>query len=419
MKKFMIITLGCKVNSYESQATREALIKNGYIEENNPDIIIVNSCAVTSMAEHKSRQKVSSLAKKYPNSIIVVCGCSSQYHTSSYKDIPNVKIIMGNNDHLKLISLLKQYEENKKQIIDVDKSTRLRTYQKLNITSFDEKIRAFVKISDGCNNFCSYCIIPYTRGNLRSREKDEILCEIKTLVNNNYQEIVITGIDSASYGYEFENYNFNSLLKDIIKINGLKRLRISSIEASQIDDEFIEILKSSNIIAPHLHIPLQSGSDSVLKRMRRKYTCEEFYQKIKKIKDEIPDIALACDVIVGFPGESEEEFEETYNFIKKCDFSFLHIFPYSPREGTLASTLPNQIPSQIKKQRVNKLIELGNQLSQKYEEKFINKNVTVLIESYNPKTNLYHGLSENYLPCDIKSEKNIINMFINYIYKKN
>lgn len=417
MTSFLILTLGCKVNTYESQALRELLLNEGYIEQTPPDIIIVNTCAVTSMAEHKSRQKVSSLSKKYPNALIIVCGCSSQLHKDRYSDISD--IIIGNNNHLELLALIKEFTNTKKQIIKVDTSTRLRTFQNLKISSFEEKVRAFVKIGDGCNNFCSYCIIPFSRGNLRSRNPKEILCEIETLIKNGYKEIVLTGIDSASYGEDLTNYKFNDLLKDILKINGLFRLRISSIEASQIDDEFISIMKSSSIIAPHLHIPLQSGSNTVLKRMKRKYNCDEFYQKIKKIKKEVPDIALACDVIVGFPQETEEEFLETYNFIKKCGFAFLHIFPYSPREGTYASTMPNQIPSQIKKERVNKLIILGNQLTKSYKEKFIGKKLNVLIENFDKQKKQYHGLSENYLDCYISSTDNIINIVLEYEYKIN
>ena len=384
---FKIITLGCKVNSYESQAMKEMLIRNGYEESvsKEADILIVNSCAVTHVAEHKSRQKVSSLAKNNPNSIVIVCGCSSQLHPDKMKDIDNVAIVIGNNNHSDIISLIEKFKSEKKQIVEVDRNTRLRTYQRLNISSFSEKIRSFVKIGDGCNNFCSYCIIPYTRGNLRSRDKDEILCEIKTLVSNGYKEVVITGIDSASYGIEFEDYKFNDLLEDITKIENLKRLRISSIEASQMDERFISILKSNEVITPHLHIPLQSGSDTVLKRMRRKYTCDQFYEKVKRIQDEIPLIALACDVIVGFPGETEEEFMETYNFIKKCNFAFLHVFPYSPREGTYAATMKDQVKDHIKKERVLRLINLGKELELNYKQKFVGKEVKVLIENYDKK----------------------------------
>ena len=416
---FKIITLGCKVNSYESQAMKEMLIRNGYEESvsKEADILIVNSCAVTHVAEHKSRQKVSSLAKNNPNSIVIVCGCSSQLHPDKMKDIDNVAIVIGNNNHSDIISLIEKFKSEKKQIVEVDRNTRLRTYQRLNISSFSEKIRSFVKIGDGCNNFCSYCIIPYTRGNLRSRDKDEILCEIKTLVSNGYKEVVITGIDSASYGIEFEDYKFNDLLEDITKIENLKRLRISSIEASQMDERFISILKSNEVITPHLHIPLQSGSDTVLKRMRRKYTCDQFYEKVKRIQDEIPLIALACDVIVGFPGETEEEFMETYNFIKKCNFAFLHVFPYSPREGTYAATMKDQVKDHIKKERVARLINLGKELELNYKQKFVGKEVKVLIENYDKKKEKYHGLTPNYLDVYLESDKDLVNEIVTVTYK--
>ena len=416
---FKIITLGCKVNSYESQAMKEMLIRNGYEESvsKEADILIVNSCAVTHVAEHKSRQKVSSLAKNNPNSIVIVCGCSSQLHPDKMKDIDNVAIVIGNNNHSEIISLIERFKSEKKQIVEVDRNTRLRTYQRLNISSFSEKIRSFVKIGDGCNNFCSYCIIPYTRGNLRSRDKDEILCEIKTLVSNGYKEVVITGIDSASYGIEFEDYKFNDLLEDITKIENLKRLRISSIEASQMDERFISILKSNEVITPHLHIPLQSGSDTVLKRMRRKYTCDQFYEKVKRIQDEIPLIALACDVIVGFPGETEEEFMETYNFIKKCNFAFLHVFPYSPREGTYAATMKDQVKDHIKKERVARLINLGKELELNYKQKFVGKEVKVLIENYDKKKEKYHGLTPNYLDIYLESDKDLVNEIVTVTYK--
>lgn len=419
MKKYQIVTLGCKVNAYESQATREILNRNGYIESNDePDVIIINTCAVTHIAEHKSRQKVSSLAKKFPHSCIVVCGCSSQLHQHDFEKIDGVDIIIGNNNHNDIIELLNQYDKEKKQIVNVDSNlVRKRTYQNLSIKNFDEKVRAFVKIGDGCNNFCSYCIIPLIRGNLRSRAREEILCEVKALVDNGYQEIVLTGIDSASYGLEFDHYRFDDLLEDILKNDQLHRLRISSIEASNITERFISILKNNHVIAPHLHIPLQSGSDTVLQRMNRKYKTDEFYQKINLIKKEIPDIALACDVIVGFPGETEQEFNETYEFIKKCGFAFLHVFPYSIREHTLASTMKDQVPDALKKARVKKLIALNEELSSAYRNRFIGKKLHVLFENYDPKTKLYHGLTENYLDFYTESDENIINRIIEVTYR--
>ena len=415
IKTFKIITLGCKVNSYESQAIREMLLKEGFEENENPHFAIVNTCAVTQMAEHKSRQKVSSLVKKY-NAKVIVCGCSSQLHYEKYSKIEGVIGVVGNNNHYEILNIIQNY--NNDVIVNVDKNTRNREYQNLTISSFDEKVRAFVKIGDGCNNYCSYCIIPTTRGNLRSRSKEEIICEIKRLIEHGYKEVVLTGIDMSSYGLEFDNYRFNDLLKDILKIDGLKRLRISSIEASYIDDEFLKILKSSTVVAPHLHIPLQSGSDTVLQRMKRKYTCEEFYQRINKIHQEFPLIALACDVIVGFPGETDQEFNETYEFIKKCNFSFLHVFPYSIREGTLAAKMKNQVDSNVKKERVKKLIDLGNELSEKYKQKNNGLEVEVLIESYDEKRGLYHGLTGNYLDVFIPSDQDIINEIVKTIYLK-
>ena len=420
MISFKIITLGCKVNSYESQACREMFLSRGYVESKtkNADVFLINTCAVTHVAEHKSKQKVSSLSKNNPNSIIIVCGCSSQLHSKKYEDLENVSIVIGNNNHNEILSLIDEFTKERKQIVKVDTSTRKRTYQNLNITSFSDKVRAFVKISDGCNNFCSYCVIPYTRGNLRSRDKNEILCEVNNLVNNGYKEVVITGIDSASYSFD-ENYKFNDLLEDITKVEGLKRLRISSIEASQLDERFIAILKDNPCVATHLHIPLQSGCDTVLERMRRKYNCEEFYLKIKNIQEKIPLIALACDVIVGFPGETEEEFNKTYEFIKRCNFAFLHVFPYSIREGTYAASMKDQVPDQIKKERVKRLIELGEELSNEYKKKFDGKEVEVLIENYDSKTNKYHGLTSNYLDVYIESEEDLINKICKVTYKMN
>lgn len=419
MKKYKIFTLGCKVNTYESQALKEILDSHGFQESKDEDLslVIINSCAVTHTAEHKSRQKVSSMSKKYPSAIMVVCGCSSQLHAEKMAEINGVNIVMGNNNHQDIIKLINQYEKEKKTVIAIDENTRKRTFQNIKITNFNEKVRAFVKISDGCNNFCSYCVIPYTRGNLRSRNKEEILCEVRELVKNKYKEIVITGIDSASYGVDLNNSSFNDLLEEIAKIEGVQRLRISSIEASQIDEKFVSILKKHHNIAPHLHIPLQSGCDTVLKRMNRKYNCQNFIEKINYIKKEIPNIALACDVIVGFPGETDEEFFETYNFIKKCGFAFLHIFPYSKRDGTLAAKMDYQVDENVKKYRVNKLLELGKELTENYKNKFIDKEVDVLFESYDNKKKIYHGLTENYLDVFMESEENLINEIVTVVYK--
>ena len=362
MKFYKTLALGCKVNTYEILAIKEYLDKNGYQESHDDkcDVFIVNTCAVTQVGEQKSRQMIRKAIKKYPNATHVVMGCYSQLHPEIVKDIDNTAIILGTTNRSKIIELLNEYEKNKHQIVLVNKENRKEDYECLKITSYSENTRAFIKIQDGCYNFCSYCIIPYTRGNFRSRPKEEIFNEIKELCDHGFLEIVLTGIDSAGYGKEFKDnsYRFNDLLKDIIeKEPRLKRIRISSMEESELDDEFIDILRNNPVVAPHLHIPLQSGSETVLKRMRRKYNKEQFKSTIDKIRKAVPNIALACDVIVGFPGETEEEFVECMEFIKECGFNYLHVFPYSIREGTPASKMENQVDPRIKIERVHRLNE--------------------------------------------------------------
>ena len=423
MKFYKTLALGCKVNTYEIQAIKELLDKNGYQESHDDrcDVFLINTCAVTQVGEQKSRQMIRKAIKNYPSAIHIVMGCYSQLHPEIVKDIEGTSIVLGTTNRSKIIELLKEYEENNNQIVLVNKENRKEEYECLKITSYSENTRAFIKIQDGCNNFCSYCIIPYTRGNFRSRPKEEIFNEIKELCDHGFLEIVLTGIDSAGYGKEFKDssYRFNDLLKDIIdREPRLKRIRISSMEESELDDEFIEILKNNPVVAPHLHIPLQSGSETVLKRMRRKYNKEQFKSTIDKIKKAVPNIALACDVIVGFPGETEEEFVECMEFIKECGFNYLHVFPYSIRQGTPASKMENQVDPKIKKERVHRLIELGEKLKEEYESQFINKELNVIVETYNPKTKLYQGYSDNYIDVKIESEENILGKYISVIYKK-
>ena len=423
MKFYKTLALGCKVNTYEIQAIKELLDKNGYQESHDDkcDVFIVNTCAVTQVGEQKSRQMIRKAIKKYPNATHVVMGCYSQLHPEIVKDIDNTAIILGTTNRSKIIELLNEYEKNKHQIVLVNKENRKEDYECLKITSYSENTRAFIKIQDGCNNFCSYCIIPYTRGNFRSRPKEEIFNEIKELCDHGFLEIVLTGIDSAGYGKEFKDnsYRFNDLLKDIIeKEPRLKRIRISSMEESELDDEFIDILRNNPVVAPHLHIPLQSGSETVLKRMRRKYNKEQFKSTIDKIRKAVPNIALACDVIVGFPGETEEEFVECMEFIKECGFNYLHVFPYSIREGTPASKMENQVDPRIKKERVHRLIELGEKLKEDYENQFMGEELNVIVETYNPRTKLYQGYSDNYIEVKVSSDENILGQYISVKYKK-
>ena len=423
MKFFKTLVLGCKVNTYEMQAIKELLNEKGYQESNDDkcDVFIINTCAVTQVGEQKSRQMIRKAINKYPDAVVVVMGCYSQLHPEVVEAIEGADIILGTTNRSKIVELLDEYEQYKKQIVLVNKENRREDYECLKITSYSENTRAFIKIQDGCNNFCSYCIIPYTRGNFRSRPKEEIFSEIKSLCDRGFLEVVLTGIDSAGYGKEFKdsNYRFNDLLKEIIEREPrLKRIRISSMEESELDDEFVEILKNNPVVAPHLHIPLQSGSEGVLQRMRRKYNKEQFKSTIDKIKKAVPGIALACDVIVGFPGETEEEFVECMEFIKDCGFHYLHVFPYSIRPGTPASRMENQVDPRIKKERVKRLIELGEKLKEEYENQFINKELNIIVETYNPKTKLYQGYSDNYIEVKVASDEDILGKYIKVKYTK-
>ena len=419
MKTFTYISLGCKVNSYESTALADLLKKEGYtFDDKNPDVAFINTCSVTATADQKSRQHIRKLINNYPNAIVVVMGCYSQGQHEFIKKEIKPAIIVGTSNRDKIISLIKEYENTRIPIDLVDNNPRLFNYEELGVTSYSENARAYLKIEDGCDNFCSYCLIPYRRGRTRSRDFKECILEAEALVKNNYKEIVLTGIHIGGYGKDLKDMNFTKLVKNLLDINGLYRLRISSIEESEIDDELISLINCKNNLAKHFHIPLQSGSDTVLKRMNRKYDKVQFLNKLKAIKASCPDVAFTTDVIVGFPGESEEEFNETYEFIKECDFNMLHVFPFSSREGTLASKMPNQIDPRVKKERTAKLIELSNTLWDRYTDKFINKEVEVLIEQYDEKNHCNIGHTSNYLEVKIYSDPIPIGSIVKTVYKK-
>lgn len=410
--KFYIDFLGCKVNSYEIEAIAFDLKQHGYVEvrlEDNPDIIILNTCAVTETSSAKSRKLIKRYKKNFPNAILVVMGCYSQYDYDYISKELHVEIVIGTSNRYKIYDLIENYLKNKKCICLHDDFKNIKTYEAINLDKYFEKTRAYVKIQDGCDNFCTYCLIPYVRGRSRSRNKEDILKEISTLIKNGYKEIIITGIDLGSYGKDLNNgETFSLLLKEILENNpNLYRIRISSIEESQIDDLFLELLRKYKNIANHLHIPLQSGSSKILKKMNRKYNLDDFIAKINKIRQIRPDISITTDVIVGFPGENDEEFIETYNFIKKIKFSKVHVFPYSDRVGTIASKLDEKVDMLEKKLRVLKLINLSNRLKKDYEKHFYNQNIEFLFESFNTKLNGFVGHSSNYLECVISSNEDL------------
>lgn len=419
MMKYKVVTLGCKVNTYESEALKTLFDKKGYTnDEENPDVVVINTCSVTSTSDQKCRQKIRSLIKAHPNAVMVVMGCYAQVGFKVISEIPGVNIIVGTNNRHLIPELVDKYLFDHKQINIVEEAKRDFKYESLSVTSYYENTRAFLKIQDGCDNFCSYCIIPYARGKMRSRNKNEVLKEVSQLLDNGFKEIVLTGIHTAGYGKEFPDYKFHDLVRDILQDKRLKRLRISSIEESEITPELIDLFKEYDALARHLHIPLQSGSDSVLKRMNRKYDATSFWYKIAGIKASVPDIAITTDIIVGFPGETEEEFEETMKLSEQCEFAKIHVFPYSPREGTPAAKMKNQVPPDIKKGRVKRLISLSNKLENAYQKKFEGKTLSVLFEEYDPSLDMYKGHSSNYLLVYKKSDVNLHNQMIDVEYHK-
>ena len=402
-KTFKIVTFGCKVNFYESEAIKENMIQNGY--EYTPskaaDIFVFNTCAVTLVAEHKCLKHIKSVARKYPGCQIVVLGCFAQLHPEQIRDISNVKVLIGSMYKNHIVEYLKSSE----RVLKADQNMRLANYEELKINDFGSEVRAPVKIQDGCDNFCSYCIIPYVRGKSRSRRPEEIKKEIQTLVNNGYQEIVITGIHTGGYGKDLNNYSFSRLIREILEETpDLYRLRISSIEATEIDDEFVNLLTKYINIANHLHIPLQSGSETVLKRMNRRYKICDYIKTIEKIRNACPDIALTTDVIVGFPGETEQEFQETVTLIEQLSFSELHVFPFSNRENTAAAKMTKQIDNSLKKERVSVLLDVSKKLHNAYESKYFGKELDVLFEDFDKINGTYRGHTSNYLEVHVKSQ---------------
>ena len=406
--KFYIHTLGCKVNAYESEVMANNLKKSGFkLASDNElaDIYIINTCTVTNNASNKSKKMINHYKKLNKDAIIVVCGCFSQFIKGK---IDGVDIVIGNKDKSKIVSLINELvDENKKinKIYDMKNEK----FEDMYLDNFESKTRAFVKIQDGCNNFCSYCIIPYVRGNIRSKDINKVYDEINTLVNMGHKEIVLTGIHTGHYGKDI-NSNLTALLKKISDIKNLKRIRISSIEITELDNEFLDELKNNKLIVDHMHIPLQAGSDSILKKMNRKYDTKYFYDKIKEIRSIRPDISITTDIIVGFPGETIEEFNETVEFAKKIKFTKIHVFPFSSREGTPAASMPNQLTNDEKKRRVHILAQVSNDLEIEYRNKFIGRKMEVLFE--NKKDDYFIGHTSNYLEVKIKSDENLKNKLI-------
>lgn len=429
MKKTVsFYTLGCKVNQYETNAMEQQFIKNNYeIVENTQkaDIYVINTCTVTNMAERKSRQMLRRVKEINPSAVLVVCGCYAQVAKNELEQIPEIDIILGINEKNEIVQIVENYmekmaeQDKRSQEAEIDDVSKQKEFLDFGDVTYTEKNRAVVKVQDGCNMFCSYCIIPYARGRIRSRKIESVVSEIKKIAKEEIKEVVITGIHVASYGKDFDNENTSKkirlidLLEAINKIDGIDRIRLSSLEPTIVDEEFATRLSKLDKICDHFHLSLQSGCDEILKRMNRKYTTQIYRDAVATLRKYYPEASFTTDVIVGFPGETDEEFAKTYEFLKEIDFYRLHVFKYSPRRGTVAEKMPNQIDGNKKEERSNKLIELSNSTENKHNQSYIGKTVKVLFEEF--EDGFFKGHTTNYMMVKVVGEEEQSDKFVNKI----
>ena len=429
MKKTVsFYTLGCKVNQYETNAMEQQFIKNNYeIVENTQkaDIYVINTCTVTNMAERKSRQMLRRVKEINPSAVLVVCGCYAQVAKNELEQIPEIDIILGINEKNEIVQIVENYmekmaeQDKRSQEAEIDDVSKQKEFLDFGDVTYTEKNRAVVKVQDGCNMFCSYCIIPYARGRIRSRKIESVVSEIKKIAKEKIKEVVITGIHVASYGKDFDNENTSKkirlidLLEAINKIDGIDRIRLSSLEPTIVDEEFATRLSKLDKICDHFHLSLQSGCDETLKRMNRKYTTQIYRDAVATLRKYYPEASFTTDVIVGFPGETDEEFAKTYEFLKEIDFYRLHVFKYSPRRGTVAEKMPNQIDGNKKEERSNKLIELSNSMENKHNQSYIGKTVKVLFEEF--EDGFFKGHTTNYMMVKVAWSEEQLGKFVNKI----
>ena len=412
-KKVAFYTLGCKVNQYETESIKNQLIKKGYEEvsfEDKADIYIVNSCTVTSVADRKTRNMLRRAKKINPNGAVIVTGCYAQTNSKELLEMEDIDYVVGNTDKSGIVNFIEDIENRTMEKLKNHNIFLDSEYTEYEFATLREMSRAYVKIQDGCNNFCSYCKIPFARGKSRSRQKDNILKEITKLSQEGFKEIILIGINLGAYGEDLENGgNFEDLLKDILKIEGIERVRIGSVYPDKISDEFIEMFSNPKLM-PHLHISLQSCDDTVLKRMRRKYGSSLIEERLTKLRKAVPNMEYTADVIVGFPGESQEMFQNSYNLIDKIGFSGLHIFQYSDRENTLASTFEDKIDPKVKKERADELEKLKEIMSERERKKYLDRELKVLVEE--EKDGYLYGYSENYLRVKFKGKATSLNHIV-------
>ena len=432
-KVVRFVTLGCKVNQYETNAMAQKFLEKGYQiieeitpenEDIKPDICIINTCTVTNMSDRKSRQMLRRMKEKNPSTIVVAVGCYAQVAKEELSKIPEIDLVLGNNEKVEIVKHVEEYTNNHINNVELDDVMYSKEFSDFGDVTYTEKTRAVIKIQDGCDRFCSYCIIPYARGRVRSRKPENIISEITQIASKGIKEVVITGIHIASYGKDFAmskdskltNYRLIDLLEEINEIQGIQRIRLGSIEPLLITVEFVERLKKLEKICHHFHLSLQSGCDETLKRMNRRYKIEQFKEIVRLLRKAYEDVNLTTDIIVGFPGETDEEFNKTYQFLKEIKFYKMHVFKYSPRKGTKAAVMLNQINGDIKEERSKKLIELSDRNEIEYNKSYIGKNVEVLFEE--EKDGMYKGHTQNYIMVYCQSKENLDNKIMDVVCEK-
>lgn len=412
--KVAVYTLGCKVNTYESEYVIKEFLKRGYtltdFSDENADIYLINTCTVTNTSDQKSRKMIRQARKKNKDAVVVAMGCFTQIRNNDNQIMDFTDVVIGNKDKSRIVDLTEEFIKNKRKIANIEDINEA-DFDDMEISYFNTRTRALVKIEDGCENFCSYCIIPYVRGRVRSKRPEKVIDEVKRLVNNGYKEIVLTGIHTGHYGSDLKDYDFSDLLLELEKIDGLDRIRISSIEITELNDKFLSVLKKSKKIVNHIHIPLQAGSNHILKLMNRKYDKKYYLDKINKIRKIRPDMAFTTDVIVGFPLESDYDFNETIAFVKEVSFAGGHVFPYSRRNGTPAAKMKGQITKEEKHIRCKKLISVFDSLEESYYKKHIGCTLTIIAETY--EDGFLTGHSDNYLKVRFKGSEKLLGLEVN------
>ena len=417
--KVFFVTFGCKVNCYETECMKKSFTEDGFTVSDTAagsDVIVINSCTVTSSSDKKVMQTLRKLRHENPDSLIVLTGCWPQAFESEAQNVKEADVITGTKDRSELTRLVRKALEDHERTIDIKSYTGKESMEPMTCSSFEKKTRGFVKIQDGCNQFCSYCIIPFSRGRIRSKPVDDIVKEVTSLAENGYQEIVLVGINLAFYGAE-AGLTLTDAVEAVSRVNGVKRIRLGSLEPEMISGDDLLRLRSIESFCPQFHLSLQSGCDRTLKAMNRKYDTAEYTRLVSSIRNIFPDAAITTDVMVGFPGETEEDFEESMEFVKKTAFSKIHVFPYSPRSGTKAAAMPDQINGSTKSERAARMTELGHELEREFLKAQVGKTVPVLFEKENC-TSFHRGYSPNYTLVKIKREPSIKSLRNSIFYVK-